>query len=173
MDKINLTEEEILGISTYTEEISNNPITEGVFIVSYRDAETNKDIIELVTIWNHSLAYRERGCDGSALIKAAEDRVALDASIEQHNKLFEGKRLKFISQDAGLYTYPLMDNREVLVARTLVSGEILFDRYGDILELTERLKSNVPSYCNSLNIENINSIKSDSDSRQYVKNEKK
>ena len=60
MKSIILSEEEILCIQFFLQEISNIPMIECVYLVSYLEENTKLEKIDVITIKNQSLYYNEK-----------------------------------------------------------------------------------------------------------------
>lgn len=163
MKSIILSEEEILCIQSFLQEISNIPMIECVYLVSYLEENTKLEKIDVITIKNQSLYYNEK-LTGKAISRNIQtEQNNFNATINNFEKLFKNSRIYFSKADDFEYCLSLMHSREVIAERSLVSGEILFDRFGDKEKNKQRASCLLKPYSNILQIENIEQLKNNKD----------
>lgn len=159
MKSIMLSEEEILSIQSFLHEISNIPMIECVYLVSYLEENTKLEKIDVITIKNQSLYYNEK-LTGKAISRDTKNEQNIfNITINNFKNLSKNSRLYFSKADDFEYCLSLMHSREVIAEKSLVSGEILFDRFGDKEENKQRASCLLRPYPNILQIENIEQLK--------------
>lgn len=159
MESIILSEEEILCIQSFLQEISNIPMVECVYLVSYLDDTTKLGEVDIIAIKNQSLYYNEKLTGSASMRDTESEQYNFDISINNFNNFLKNSRLSFSKADDFNYCLSLMHSREVAAEKSLISGEILFDRFGDKEKNKQRALCLLKPYSNLLMIENIEQLK--------------
>lgn len=162
-----LSKKEIDGINLFISNVIDIDIVEGIYIVPYRDVANNKQGARIITIFNESLDY-SRKLTGSEERFNAFERDSLDWTILNYNGFF-GTDLTFYSNNASNYNLELFHHREKMSLKSLVSGTILFDRFGDVSKTKEQASTLIEPFEETIKIRNMKAILPTEVSSQYVK----
>lgn len=159
MIKNNLTKHEIDGINLYLEEVVKIPMIEAVYLISFVSSKQGRDRIWLMTLYNNSLAYNEKITGEKIHRDITKDSDKLVSCNHRYNCLFAKRRLSFITEDTANYNLGMMSNQQLMAERSLVSGTILFDRFGDFEANRQKASEVLEPFEDSCQIENISAIK--------------
>lgn len=173
MESIILSKEEILCIQSFIKEVSNIPMIECVYLVSFLDNNTKHEHIDVIAIQNQSLYYNGKLTGKETMRNIDTELNNLKKTIKKYRKQFENGRLFFVSEDDSNYSLALMDRREIIAEMSLANGVILFDRFGDKEENKQQASQMLPIYPNILQIENIEQIMNSSIETTALKKIKK
>lgn len=173
MESIILSKEEILCIQSFIKEVSNIPMIECVYLVSFLDNNTKHEHIDVIAIQNQSLYYNGKLTGKETTRNIDTELNNLKKTIKKYRKQFENSRLSFVSEDDSNYSLALMDRREMRAEMSLANGVILFDRFGAKEENKQQASQILPIYPNILQIENIEQIMNSSIETTALKKIKK
>lgn len=154
MDRVTLTEEEIKGIHSFIGKASSIPAVECVYITGYLDEASSSTKIDVITVWNDSIAYKEK-VYGKVAVDTHKEIGELREMILAKSGDASLERVAFNEEAAYNYLLALMHHREVIAEMSLASGTILFDRFGDFTQNQKRALELLTPYPNVLAIENI------------------
>ena len=153
MDNIVLSEDEINRIKEFIEDAKGIPSVDGIYIEAYKAINTNINPIYVNALINDSIDYKDR------LVKQG---YILDYNIirNQEDELREkyldySSRIKFIVYSSDIYSPMLMKNVEINAERSLLSGTILFDRFGNLKDNMNYVSKLINGYDTAIQIENI------------------
>ena len=87
--------------------------------------------------------------------------LKIDELCKKYNSRMEGKGFFFNSEDAGKYSACAIHRRDFEAKKDLISGKLIFDRFGDIKQEQINIVKfcNINLYSNLSNIENIDEVK--------------
>lgn len=173
MESIILSSEEILCIQSFIKEVSDIPMVECVYLVSFLDNKTKQERVDIITIQNQSLYYNGKLIGKETMRKIDNELNNLEKTIKKYRKQLENGRLSFVSEDDSNYSLALMDRREIRAEMSLANGIILFDRFGDKEENKQQASQMLPIYPNILQIENIEQVMNNSKETTVLKKIKK
>lgn len=162
MESIILSSEEILYIQSFIKEVSDIPMVECVYLVSFLDNKTKQERIDVIVIQNQSLYYNGKLTGKETMRNIDNELNNLEKTIKKYRKQLEKGRLSFVSEDDSNYSLALMDRREIRAEMSLANGIILFDRFGDKKENKQQASQMLPIYPNILHIENIEQVMNNS-----------
>ena len=156
MDNIVLSEDEINRIKEFIEDAKGIPSVDGIYIEAYKAINTNINPIYVNALINDSIDYKDR------LVKQG---YILDYNIirNQEDELREkyldySSRIKFIVYSSDIYSPMLMKNVEINAERSLLSGTILFDRFGNLKDNMNYVSKLINGYDTAIQIENANQL---------------
>lgn len=158
MEKVILNEKEIIAINDFVELASDIPLVEAIYAISYKN-EYNEDRIELVAIKNDSLSYNEQ-LNKLGRRNISKEQKYLNFLVYKYQEMYQKERLFFIKDDATDYNVFLMNTKERKKMQTLISADILFDRFKRLEEVKQKVIENnyLVAYDNISKIENIDKV---------------
>ena len=173
MESIILSEEEILCIQSFIKEVSDIPMVECVYLVSFLDNKTKQERVDVNAIQNQSLYYNGK-LTGKETMRNVDDELNnLEKIIKKYRKQFKNGKVSFVSEDDSNYSLALMDRREIRAEMSLANGVILFDRIGDKEANKQQASQMLPIYPNILQIKNIEQLMNNSKELTILKKIKK
>lgn len=161
MEKVILDEKEIIAINDFIELASDIPLVEAIYAISYKN-EYNEDRIELVAIKNDSLSYNEQ-LNKLGRRNISKEQKYLNFLVYKYQEMYQKERLFFTKDDATDYNVFLMTTRERKKMQTLISANILFDRFKSLEKIKNynQEKNYLIPYSNINEIGNIELIMED------------
>lgn len=158
MKPLVLSEKEILNINSFIEEISSISMIEGIYLISFLDRNTGSQHVDIIAIYNSSLNYDVKLTGKEIKRDISNERKQVNAIIQKYKEKYNKKRLSFEIKDSLDYSLDLMYRREIIAEMSLVSGIIIFDRFGDLEDNKRSASRSLPQYSNLLLIENLDMI---------------
>lgn len=139
-------------ITMFLDEMKDIPLVEGVYIRAIEDGNYNISV-DINVVINNSNYYFDKVGDFSRDIDS-EAQLVLD-TIDYYNS-FALDTINFSSSNALSFIW---NKTEIAAATDLVSGTILFDRFGRLTIKKQQFESVLTPYFNSYEIGNTDSIK--------------
>lgn len=159
MRNIKLTECEVDGINLFMSELITLPVVEAVYLLPYKTKIFGKYGVDVVTVYNNSLKYDTLVTGTNEKRDSSSELESLQETISDYGKIFAEGRLRFFAEDAADFLPFIFKSREILAKRSLASGIILFDRFGDIEAKQHEAQTTVGLLPNTVEISNLDSIK--------------
>ena len=166
-----LNQKEIDAINLFMSNICDIAIVEGVYIVPYLDTFNRKQGVRVITIYNTESDYlRELNGNNQSLTEV--DYTNLNTTVTNYNGFFQNTTgLSFFANDRKNYR----DSEELSHAKkmslqSLVSGTILFDRFGDVEKTRFKAFNKVKPFKEAVLLRNIDTILPKDKIIQYQKN---
>lgn len=158
-------DEEINAVSEFVLEAKEIPMVEAVYCVPYIETKTKQENCSVVVVYNYSKLYRCKISEGSKKEVDIEEMKkgmnGINELCEKYNSKMEGKGFLFSSEDSSKYISASIDRRNLVAKKDLISGKLLFDRFGDIkqeqVNIVKCLK--ISLYTNLSDIKNIEEVK--------------
>ena len=137
---IKLKDEEIRIIKSYIEDIKKIPFICGAYIEAYKlQNDYLSKYIFINALYEDSLYYKNHLAINGIVI----DSMDIERRLENLKETYiDTDRIHFTLESYDSYNPMLMSNREISSERSLVSGYILFDRFGTL----EQNKNHVTRY---------------------------
>lgn len=142
MKDTSLYEEEILGISSFINNVIDIPEVQGVYIVAHYSTRLGMEAIYVATIFSGTNSNND-----------------LYRAILESNKMFEDGRLSFTMQSINDFDRDNLDRRKILGMKLFASGDILYDRDGNISDEWEKVNRLVGPFSNIVSIDNIDRVR--------------
>jgi len=156
MNNILLSEEEINIIKKFIENSKCINAIDGIYIEAYKASDTDINPIYVNALYNDSISYKEQliannyTCDYDNIENQIDDL--------RSRYLDYSSRIKFIIFPSDCYCPMLMNNKEISAERSLISGIILFDRFGNLDENKNYVSKFISGFETAVQIENINEL---------------
>ena len=131
MKKMVLSEEEIVSIKSFIQEVSNIPVVECIYLVPFLSEKSRTEKVDIITIWNESLYYNGLLTGEEKMRDTNNERMSLENIVQKYQQNSNEGRLSFTTDNDGNYSLSLMHRREWYAEMALASGTILFDRFGN------------------------------------------
>lgn len=165
-----LTRSEIDGINLYLEEVVNIPMVEAVYLIASFSSKRGKKQIWVMTLFNNSLQYNGKIIGEERVRDIARDSEKLVTCNNCYNHIFRRARLFFGTEDAMNYNLSMVSNQELMAERSLISGTILFDRFGNFEANRQKALDTLEPLEDTFKISNIDAIKFvKTSSLEYIK----
>lgn len=157
-----LSESEILDIKSFVSKAKEIPEVECVYILPFFYANANKDMCEVVAIYNDRLFYNYKLTGVMGWRDTKQEKAQLNTLVGQARAKSkkENNSLRFDCKDSDDYSVACTNKRELVAERTLISSIVLFDRFGDIERNIEVASQKLEQYQNIVDIENIDELNS-------------
>lgn len=173
MEKVILDEKEIIAINDFVELASDIPLVEAIYAISYKN-EYNEERIELVAIKNDSLSYNEQ-LNKLGRRNISKEQKYLNFLVYKYQEMYKDRRLHFINDNILDYNVFLMTTRERKKMQTLISANILFDRFKSLEKIKKYIqeKNYLIPYSNINEIGNIKEITNETNEEKSLVTTKK
>ena len=158
MNSIVLSEKEISFIDSFNQEATNIPLVECVYIVPYIAGEQKEEKIRVITLWNDSQYYNGLLNGNEEKRNIIRERTELDTLIEKYNQESINSRVSFTKESSENYTLAFKNDRNLIAEVSLVSGIILFDRFGLMKANRNDALEELYPYNNILQVDNIDML---------------
>jgi len=146
----------ITKIALFARLARENKMVETVYFTCFKGiCDTS---IEVTAIYNKSLKYEK--LMGSQVSES--DLPVLQSLIADYNEKSEsldGKVLRFKADSSGYYSKFMEEQREAMALKSLISGNIMFDRFGRFYKLKEEMiQSGLQPFKDTLDKETQNDV---------------
>ncbi len=153
MKPIELTEEELNAIHSFVDEVRDIAMVECVYLLPY--VNTSKEVrICVITIRNNTPKYNLESSRIYSVRKIDDERNTLREIMDYYERELWNGRLSFIEEDSSNYSLSNVTDKKLLSERKIVSGIIVFDRFGHQTENRKNAFNLLDVFPNSLSIAN-------------------
>ena len=164
-----LNQKEVDAINLFVSNVTNIDIVEGIYLVPYVE-RTNKRGVRVITIYNTDSDYLLK-LNGNNHTLTGIDYNSLHTTIMNYNGFFQNTTgLSFFANSSENYrcTTALTHSKKMSM-QSLVSGTILFDRFGDIEKARFKDLDYVQPFKESVLLKNIDQVLPKDEAIQYQK----
>ncbi len=165
-----LNKKEIDGINLFMSNVCDIDIVEGVYIVPYFDVPNRKQGVRVITVFNDSAEYLLKVTNNVSSFTIF-DHDNLSTTILNYNGFFENTTgLSFFKNDSRNYnSCGSLEHKEKLSLQSLVSGTILFDRFGELEKKKFTTINIVSPFKEAVQLRNIDEVLPKDGPFQYSK----
>lgn len=166
-----LNQTEIDAINLFMSNICDIAIVEGVYIVPYLDTFNRKQGVRVIAIYNTESDYL-RELNGNNHLLTGYDYTNLHTTVTNYNGFFQNTTgLSFFANDRKNYRYSEeLSHAKKMSLQSLVSGTILFDRFGDVEKTRFKALNHVRPFKEAIQLRNVDKILPTNEAIQYQKN---
>ena len=156
MDNIILSEDEINIIKEFIEDAKGIPSVDGIYIEAYNAIDTDDNPIYVNALINDAIEYKEQLMNLGYILDYNIIRNQEDELREKY--LDYSSRIKFMVWSSDIYSPMLMKNVEINAEKSLLSGTILFDRFGNLIDNKNYVEKIINGFETAIQIENIDKL---------------
>lgn len=158
MRNFTLSQAEICGINLFMSDVVTIPMVEAVYLIPFVSSKDGTSKCDVVTIYNSSLYYNGLLTGEERYRDTSDEKNTIDEVMDIYAAFLKNSRVSFRKETSSNYDLSMMHIRELMAERSLVSGNILFDRFGKIKENRDRAVQLLSPFLDSMEVSNIEKV---------------